>query len=48
MEWLGHKIIDSVNEGSWSPLRFGRGMGPSLSHMIFADDLVLVAEASSS
>lgn len=32
--------------GDWIPFRFGRGSGPKLSHVCFADDLLLVAEAS--
>lgn len=32
--------------GDWIPFRFGRGSSPKLSHICFADDLILVAEAS--
>ncbi|GAU35861.1 hypothetical protein TSUD_63510 [Trifolium subterraneum] len=45
LERLGHYIQDRVNNGSWKPLSFGRG-GPKVSHICFADDLVLVAEAN--
>lgn len=48
LERLGHRITDAVHDGSWKPFRFGRGNCPTLSHVCFADDLVLVAEASSS
>lgn len=47
LERLGHKIQDLVNNGNWKPLTFGRGNGPIMSHICFADDIVLVAEASS-
>lgn len=46
LERLGHKIQDLVDSGSWRPLKFGRGNGPCLSHISFADYLVLVAVAS--
>lgn len=46
MERLGYRILDAVESGSWSPLMFGRGNGPKLSHLFFADDLILIAEAS--
>lgn len=45
LERLGHKIQQAVHEGSWKALPFGR-QGPKISHLFFADDLVLVAEAS--
>lgn len=43
MERLGYRILDAVESGSWSPLMFGRGNGPKLSHLFFADDLILIA-----
>lgn len=46
LERLGHKITDSVVAGEWLPFSFGRGSCPKLSHICFADDLILVAEAS--
>jgi mannosylglycoprotein endo-beta-mannosidase len=46
LERLSHFIQDRVNEGRWKPLSFGRGGGPKLYHICFADDLVLVAEAN--
>lgn len=36
-----------VDAGGWIPFKFGRGMGPKLSHMSFVDDLILVTVASS-
>lgn len=45
LERLSHCIQDAVNNGSWIPLKFGRG-GPSISHLLFADDILLIAEAS--
>lgn len=47
LERLNHCIQDAVHEGSWTPLKFGRG-GPSISYLLFADDIFLVAEASPS
>ncbi|PNX99445.1 hypothetical protein L195_g022710 [Trifolium pratense] len=44
---LSHKIQDLVEAGTWKALKFGRGSGPSLSHINFADDPVLIAEAVS-
>lgn len=45
LERLSHCIQDAVLDGAWSPLKFGRG-GPSISHLFFADDIVLESEAS--
>lgn len=47
IERLSHCIQDAVNNGTWCPLKFGRG-GPSISHLLFTDDILLVAEATSS
>lgn len=38
--------MDAVNNGDWNPLKFGRE-GPSISHLMFADDIILIAEVSS-
>lgn len=45
IERLSHKINDLVNEGSWRPLKIGRGDGPKISHVCFAD-LILFAKAN--
>ena len=45
MERLCHQIEFSVANKDWKPIRLSRG-GPSLSHVCFADDLILFAEAS--
>ncbi|KAL4298891.1 hypothetical protein AHAS_Ahas17G0046200 [Arachis hypogaea] len=42
---LSHLIEDMVNEGQWIPFRVGRN-GPLISHLMFADDIMLFAEAS--
>lgn len=46
LERLSHKINDLVTENRWKPLSFGRGNGPLVSHIFFADDIVLFAEAN--
>ncbi|ONK68085.1 uncharacterized protein A4U43_C05F7270 [Asparagus officinalis] len=38
-------IIKAVDERTWKPIRISRG-GPPLSHILFADDILLMAEAS--
>lgn len=45
MERLCHLIDEAVGEKRWKPIRLSRG-GPELSHICFADDLILFAEAS--
>lgn len=45
MEVLGHKIQTAVSEGWWRPCRPSR-QGPPLSHLFFADDLLLFGDAS--
>ncbi|CAL1401630.1 unnamed protein product [Linum trigynum] len=45
MERLGHLIQKEVEGGRWKPIQASPG-GPALSHIFFADDLVLFAEAS--
>lgn len=46
MEKLTHMILDRVKHKHWCGLKAGRN-GPMISHMMFADDLVLFAEANS-
>ncbi|CAA7018822.1 unnamed protein product [Microthlaspi erraticum] len=45
MERLCHLIDMAVVEKKWKPIRLSR-RGPHLSHVCFADDLILFAEAS--
>ena len=45
MERLCHLIDEAVGEKRWKPIRLSRG-GPELSHICFADDLILFSEAS--
>ena len=45
VEWLSHLIDIAVGEGSWKPMRVGR-QRPLISRLLIADDLLLIAEAS--
>ena len=45
MERLGHLINLAVAERRWKPLKLYPS-GPNLSHLFFADDLLLFVEAS--
>lgn len=45
MERLCHLIESAVKNKKWKPINLSRG-GPKLSHICFADDLILFAEAS--
>ncbi|GKV23775.1 hypothetical protein SLEP1_g33471 [Rubroshorea leprosula] len=45
MERLSHKIQSKVHSKAWKPFRISRG-GLALSHLFFADDLMLFSEAS--
>ena len=45
MERLGHLITEMVKKGKWRPVKASRS-GPKISHLFFADDLVLFVEAS--
>ncbi|XP_019094473.1 PREDICTED: uncharacterized protein LOC109129898 [Camelina sativa] len=45
LERLCHQIEAAVGRGDWKPIAVSRG-GPKLSHVCFADDLILFAEAS--
>ncbi|KAA3472337.1 Retrovirus-related Pol polyprotein LINE-1 [Gossypium australe] len=40
MEWLGHFIHSRMEASTWDPIRLSRS-GPSVSHLFFADDLVI-------
>ena len=44
MEDLGHLIEEKCAAKVWNPVKASRS-GPSFSHLFFADDLVLFAEA---
>ena len=46
IERLSHGINDAVQRGLWKPIRLARG-GTPLSHLFFADDLILLGEVSS-
>ncbi|XP_072067045.1 uncharacterized protein [Arachis hypogaea] len=45
MNKLSMLIEDGVEEGNWKPMKAGRE-GPIISYLLFADDLLLFAEAS--
>lgn len=45
MERLSNMIQDKVDSKVWCPIRISR-RGPSISHLFFADDLMLFARAS--
>ncbi|XP_024158077.2 uncharacterized protein LOC112165700 [Rosa chinensis] len=45
MEKLSHLIHSTVDVGLWRPVRASQS-GPKVSHLFFADDLMLFAEAS--
>ncbi|CAL1391746.1 unnamed protein product [Linum trigynum] len=44
MERLSHRIDHAVREGLWKPVKLSVN-GPPLTHLFFADDLLLFAEA---
>lgn len=45
LEWLFHLIDLAISDGSWKPIQLSR-WGPKITHLAFADDLLLFAEAS--
>ncbi|XP_031402735.1 uncharacterized protein LOC116212324 [Punica granatum] len=45
IERLSHLISSAVGDGIWRPIRTGRHGSP-ISHLMFADDLLLFSEAS--
>jgi hypothetical protein len=47
MESLSQVIIKEVDDGHWNPVRLSKN-GPPLSHLFFADDVLLFAKATNS
>ncbi|GAU34270.1 hypothetical protein TSUD_321160 [Trifolium subterraneum] len=45
MDKLSHIILQAVEEGKWRGIKAGRN-GPMISHLMFADDLLLFGSAS--
>ncbi|KAK4280376.1 hypothetical protein QN277_012007 [Acacia crassicarpa] len=45
MERLAHLIQERISHGGWRPINLSRG-GPPISHLFFADDVVLFVEAA--
>lgn len=45
MDKLSHPISQAVDEGRWIAPRAGRS-GPIVSHLMFADDLLLFGQAT--
>ncbi|MCI23473.1 putative ribonuclease H protein, partial [Trifolium medium] len=45
MDKLSHLIIEAVEGGNWQPIKAGRS-GPFISHLMFADDLLLFGKAT--
>lgn len=46
LEKLTHFIAEAVEDGHWQSMRAGRN-GPFISHLMFADDLLLFCRATS-
>ncbi|XP_017604120.1 uncharacterized protein LOC108450865 [Gossypium arboreum] len=44
MDWLSHLIHTEMEVGNWDPIRLSRA-GPEISHLFFADDLVIFCKA---
>ncbi|KAA3469259.1 LINE-1 reverse transcriptase isogeny [Gossypium australe] len=47
MEWLGYLIKSEMKTSKWQPIRLSRSE-PALSHLFFADDLVIFSKAEMS
>jgi hypothetical protein len=47
MESLSQVIIKEVDDGHWNPVRLSKN-GPPLSHLFFADDVLLFTKATNS
>lgn len=45
LERLSHCIFDAIDDHYWKPIVLSRG-GPKISHLFFADDLLLFGEVS--
>ncbi|KAL5746524.1 hypothetical protein ACOSP7_027670 [Xanthoceras sorbifolium] len=45
MEKLSHLILQKIKEGSWKTIKVSRE-GPEISHLFFADDLILFGNAN--
>ncbi|CAL9017352.1 unnamed protein product, partial [Prunus brigantina] len=45
MEKFSHLIVEAVKNCNWKPVKSSQG-GPFVSHLFFADDLILFAEAT--
>jgi hypothetical protein len=45
MDKLTHLIAEATKNGKWKPMRAGRN-GPSISHLMFADDLLSFGQAT--
>ncbi|KAG8371245.1 hypothetical protein BUALT_Bualt13G0067600 [Buddleja alternifolia] len=46
MKRLSYMIDEAVNNNKWDPISFSRS-GPRISHMFFADDIILAAKSNS-
>ena len=44
MEKLSHIIQQKLFDKAWSPIKISKG-GPDISHLFFADDLILFGKA---
>lgn len=45
MENLSNLIFEVVEDGTWKSIKAGRS-GPKISHLMFADNLLLFGQAS--